>query len=171
MASIAMATLCASSQQASADSYPSRRITFVVPYPAGGATDVLARLLANKLQESWKQTVLVENKSGGGGVVGNDYVAKAQPDGYKVLVAFTQIIQAPSLVAKLPYDVFKDLAPVTQISLSTIVLVVPEPQPFKSVKELVDTRRRTPASPTAPSATPRRPISTANSSRRPPVST
>ena len=138
MASIAMTTLCASSQQASADSYPSRRITFVVPYPAGGATDVLARLLANKLPESWKQTVLVENKSGGGGVVGNDFVAKAQPDGYTVLVAITQIIQAPSLVAKLPYDVFKDLAPVTQIALSTIVLVVPEQQPIKSVKELVD---------------------------------
>ena len=147
MASIAMATLCASSQQASADSYPSRRITFVVPYPAGGATDVLARLLANKLQESWKQTVLVENKSGGGGVVGNDYVAKAQPDGYNVLVAITQIIQAPSLVAKLPYDVFKDLAPVTQIALSTIVLVVPEAQPIKSVKELVDYAKANPGKP------------------------
>ncbi len=138
LASIAVTALCASSHQASADTYPSRRITFVVPYPAGGATDVLARLLANKLQESWKQTVLVENKSGGGGVVGNDYVAKAQPDGHTVLVGITQIIQAPSLVAKLPYDVFKDLAPVTQISLSTIVLVVPEQQPIKSVKELVD---------------------------------
>src|SRR5256885_6387980 len=145
LASIAATALCASSHQASAaDPYPSRRITFVVPYPAGGATDVLARLLANKLQESWKQTVLVENKSGGGGVVGNDYVAKAQPDGYTVLVAITQIIQAPSLVAKLPYDVFKDLAPVTQISLSTIVLVVPEAQPVKSVKELVDLAKANP---------------------------
>ena len=120
LASIAVTALCASSHPASAaDSYPSRRITFVVPYPAGGATDVSARLLANKLQEAWKQTVVVENKSGGGGVVGNDYVAKAQPDGYTVLVAITQIIQAPSLVAKLPYDVFKDLAPVTQVGLST----------------------------------------------------
>ena len=144
MVSIAMATLCASSQQASADSYPSRRITFVVPYPAGGATDILARLLANKLQESWKQTVLVENKSGGGGVVGNDYVAKAQPDGYNVLVAITQIIQAPSLVAKLPYDVFKDLAPVTQVGLSTIVLTTPEAQPIKSVKELVELAKANP---------------------------
>src|SRR5437879_11990289 len=144
LASIAVTALCASAHQALADSYPSRRITFVVPYPAGGATDVLARLLANKLQESWKQTVLVENKSGGGGVVGNDYVAKAQPDGYTVLIAITQIIQAPSLVAKLPYDVFKDLAPVTQISLSTIVLVVPDPQPIKSVKELVDLAKANP---------------------------
>jgi tripartite-type tricarboxylate transporter receptor subunit TctC len=144
LASIAVTTLCASSQQALADSYPSRRITFVVPYAAGGATDVSARLLANKLQEAWKQNVVVENKSGGGGVVGNDYVAKAQPDGYTVLVAITQIIQAPSLVAKLPYDVFKDLAPVTQIGLSTIVLTVPDAQPIKSVKELVDLAKANP---------------------------
>ena len=108
---------------------------------------MLARLLANKLSESWKQTVVVENKSGGGGVVGNDNVAKAQPDGHTVLVAITQIIQAPSLVPKLPYDVFKDLAPVTQIALSTIVLVVPEQQPFKSVKELVDYAKANPGKP------------------------
>ena len=143
LASVAVTTLCASSQ-ASADSYPSRRITFVVPYAAGGATDVSARLLANKLSEAWKQAVVVENKSGGGGVVGNDYVAKAPADGYTVLVAITQIIQAPSLVAKLPYDVFKDLAPVTQIGLSTIVLTVPEAQPIKSVKELVDLAKANP---------------------------
>ena len=143
LASVAVTTLCVSSQ-ASADSYPSRRITFVVPYAAGGATDVSARLLANKLSEAWKQAVVVENKSGGGGVVGNDYVAKAPADGYTVLVAITQIIQAPSLVAKLPYDVFKDLAPVTQIGLSTIVLTVPEAQPIKSVKELVDLAKANP---------------------------
>ena len=144
LASVAVMTLCASSQPASADSYPSRRITFVVPYAAGGATDVSARLLANKLSEAWKQAVVVENKSGGGGVVGNDYVAKAQPDGYTVLVAITQIIQAPSLVAKLPYDVFRDLAPVTQVGLSTIVLTVPDAQPIKSVKELVDLAKANP---------------------------
>jgi tripartite-type tricarboxylate transporter receptor subunit TctC len=115
-----------------------------VPYAAGGATDVSARLLANKLSEAWKQNVVVENKSGGGGVVGNDYVAKAPPDGYTVLVAITQIIQAPSLVAKLPYDVFKDLAPVTQIGLSTIVLTVPDAQPIKSVKDLVDLAKANP---------------------------
>ncbi len=80
-------------------------------------------------------------------MVGNDYVAKAQPDGYTVLIAITQIIQAPSLVAKLPYDVFKDLAPVTQIALSTIVLVVPEQQPIKSVKELVDYAKANPGKP------------------------
>jgi len=140
---LALAALTFSSA-CQAQSYPNRRITFVVPYPAGGATDVTARLLANKLSEAWKQPVVVENKSGAGGVVGNDYVAKAQPDGYTVLVAITQIIQAPSLVQKLPYDVFKDLAPVTQVALSTIVLTVPEQQPVKSVKELVDLAKANP---------------------------
>ncbi|MDI1266220.1 MAG: tripartite tricarboxylate transporter substrate binding protein [bacterium] len=145
LASVAVTALCAFAPQASAQSsYPDRRITFVVPYPAGGATDVSARLLANKLSESWKQTVVVENKSGGGGVVGNDYVAKSAPDGYTVLVAITQIIQVPSLGAKLPYDVFKDLAPVTQVGLSTVVLTVPEAQPIKSVKELVEHAKANP---------------------------
>jgi tripartite-type tricarboxylate transporter receptor subunit TctC len=133
-----------SADHAQAQSYPNRRITFVVPYPAGGATDVSARLLANKLSEAWKQPVIVENKSGAGGVIGNDYVAKAQPDGYTVLIAITQIIQAPSLVQSLPYDVFRDLAPVTQIALSTIVLTVPEAQPVKSVKELIDLAKANP---------------------------
>jgi tripartite-type tricarboxylate transporter receptor subunit TctC len=141
---IAMTAVCASADRAAAQSYPDRRITFVVPYPAGGATDVSARLLANKLSEAWKQTVVVDNKSGGGGVVGNDFVAKAPPDGYTVLVAITQIIQAPSLVSKLPYDVFKDLAPVTQVGLSTIVLTVPEAQPIKSVKELIEFAKANP---------------------------
>src|SRR3954447_14553361 len=145
LATIAATILCASSQGASAQAdYPNRRITFVVPYPAGGATDVSARLLANKLSETWKQPVIVENKSGAGGVVGNDYVAKAQADGYTVLIAITQIIQAPSLVEKLPYDVFKDLAPVTQVALSTIVLTVPEQQPIKSVKHLIDLAKANP---------------------------
>jgi tripartite-type tricarboxylate transporter receptor subunit TctC len=108
-----------------------------VPYPPGGATDVTARLLATKLAEAWKQTVVVENKSGGGGVVGNDYVAKAAPDGYTVLIAITQIIQAPNLGVKLPYDVFKDLAPVTQAAISTIVFTVPDQQPEKSMKDFI----------------------------------
>ncbi|MDB5624482.1 MAG: hypothetical protein JWR73_284 [Tardiphaga sp.] len=141
-ASVALSISSALAQPAT--TYPERRITFVVPYAPGGATDVSARLLANKLSEVWKQTVVVENRPGGGGLIGNDYVAKAPADGYTVLVAITQIIQAPSLFAKLPYDVFKDLAPVSQVALSTVVLTVPEQQPFKSVKQLVDAARAHP---------------------------
>jgi tripartite-type tricarboxylate transporter receptor subunit TctC len=137
-AAISAAGALSAHAQDAAKSYPDRRINFVVPYAPGGATDVGARLLAQKLQESWKQTVTVENKPGAGGVIGNDFVAKAAPDGYTVLIAITQIIQAPSLMSKLPYDVFKDLAPVTQIAISPIVLVVPDAQPIKSVKELIE---------------------------------
>lgn len=128
----------AGAQSGSADNYPDRRITFIVPYPPGGATDVTARLLASKLSEAWKQPVIVENKPGAGGIVGNDLVAKAAPDGYTVLVGITQIIQAPSLNATLPYDVTKDLAPIVQVCISTVALVVPEAQPFKTLKEYVD---------------------------------
>ena len=137
MACIAATIACAFPDDARAQSYPSRRITFIVPYPAGGATDVSARLLAAKLADAWKQTVTVENKSGAGGIIGNDFVAKAQPDGYTVLIAITQIIQAPSLVSSLPYDVFKDLAPVTQVALSPIILTIPDAQPLKSLKDLI----------------------------------
>jgi|tagenome__1003787_1003787.scaffolds.fasta_scaffold20796636_2 tripartite-type tricarboxylate transporter receptor subunit TctC len=129
---------------ASAQTYPDRRITFIVPYPAGGATDVSARLLATKLSDAWKQTVVVENKSGAGGIIGNDFVAKAPGDGYTVLIAITQIIQAPSLVPKLPYDVFKDLAPVTQVALSPIVLTIPDAQPMKSLKDLIELAKANP---------------------------
>jgi tripartite-type tricarboxylate transporter receptor subunit TctC len=143
-AALTWGTLATASAQTTAGSYPERRITFVVPYAPGGATDVAARLLANKLSDAWKQPVTVENKSGAGGVIGNDYAAKAPADGYTVLVAITQIIQAPSLVSNLPYDVFKDLAPVTQVALSPIVLVVPDAQPIKSVKDLVDLAKASP---------------------------
>jgi tripartite-type tricarboxylate transporter receptor subunit TctC len=142
---VAAALLCPGViSDASAQSYPDRRINFVVPYPPGGATDVLARLLATKLSESWKQTVVVENKSGGGGIVGNDYVAKAAPDGYTVLIGITQIIQAPNLGTKLPYDAFKDLAPVTQVAISTIVFCVPEQQSEKSMKDFIAAVKATP---------------------------
>ena len=144
LALIALAAGMPSRAEAQGASYPDRRITFVVPYAAGGATDVAARLLAQKLQDSWKQVVTIENKPGGGGLIGNDYVAKAPSDGYTVLVAITQIIQAPSLLSKLPYDVFKDLAPVTQVAISPIVLVVPAEQPIKSVKELIDLAKASP---------------------------
>ncbi|WP_398476285.1 Bug family tripartite tricarboxylate transporter substrate binding protein [Tardiphaga sp.] len=141
--SLVMSALPAQAQDA-VKSYPDKRINFVVPYAPGGATDVAARLLAQKLQESWKQTVTVENKPGAGGVIGNDFVAKATPDGYTVLIAITQIIQAPSLMSKLPYDAFKDLAPVTQVAISPIVLVVPDQQPMKTVKELIDLAKASP---------------------------
>jgi tripartite-type tricarboxylate transporter receptor subunit TctC len=117
--------------------YPSQAIRFVVPYPAGGATDTLARTVAQKLGEAWGQPVLVENKAGASGTIGNNFVAKAPADGYTALVGITALIQQPSLMDKLPYDPLKDFAAVTMIARSPSMLAVPVDSPIKSLKELV----------------------------------
>src|SRR6185369_1923110 len=122
---------------AQAASYPSQPIKFVVPYPAGGATDTLARTIAQKLNEAWGQPVLVENKAGAAGTIGNNFVAKANADGYTVLVAITALIQQPPLMDKLPYDPLKDFAPVTFIARSPSMFAVPLDSPAKSLKEFV----------------------------------
>ena len=117
--------------------YPSQTIKFVVPYPAGGATDTLARTVAQKLQEAWGQPVVVENRAGAAGTIGNSLVAKANADGYTVLVAITALIQQQSLMEKLPYDPLKDFAPVTLIARSPSMFAVPLDSPAKSLKEFI----------------------------------
>lgn len=117
--------------------WPSRPVRLVVPYPPGGATDILARLVAARLQEAWGQTVTVENKPGASGLLGNDVVAKAAPDGHTVLLAITAIVQSASLFPKLPYDPYKDLAPVSLLSTSTSLLVVPAKLPARNLAEFV----------------------------------
>jgi tripartite-type tricarboxylate transporter receptor subunit TctC len=116
--------------------FPAQTIKIVVPYPAGGATDILARMMAQKLQEAWGAAVLVENKAGAGGTIGNNMVAKAPADGYTVLLAITAIIQQPTLM-NLPYDPIKDLAPITQIAKSPSMLAVPLSSTARSVKDFV----------------------------------
>ncbi|BAT60905.1 tripartite tricarboxylate transporter family receptor [Variibacter gotjawalensis] len=134
---IAAAAAVLSVAPVAAQEYPNKRITFIVPYAPGGATDVSARILAQALQDAWKQPVIVENKPGGGGITGNDFVAKAAPDGYTVLVGITHVIQAPALGMKLPYDAFKNLAPITAVGISTIVFSVPMASPSKTMQEFV----------------------------------
>jgi tripartite-type tricarboxylate transporter receptor subunit TctC len=108
-----------------------------VPFPAGGTTDVLARALAEKLTASLGQTVIVESKPGAGATLGADYVAKARPDGYTLLVGAVHHTIASSVYKKLPYDFQKDLAPITQIALVPNVLAVNAGTPVKNVAELV----------------------------------
>jgi tripartite-type tricarboxylate transporter receptor subunit TctC len=120
-----------------AASYPSQPLRIIVPYPAGGATDTLARLIATKLQESWKQTVVVENKPGASGTIGNDMVAKSPRDGQTVLLGITAIVQVPTLMPNLPYDALKDLQPLVQVATTNSVLFVPPSSPAASVKEFV----------------------------------
>ena len=124
--------------------FPSRPIKFIVPFPPGGATDLVGRLLAAKLQESWGQNVVVENKAGASGMIGTEQVARAAPDGHTVLVAITTHVQNPAIFAKVPYDPLKDFAPVSQICLSYLVLVVKPDFPARDLKEFVALVKATP---------------------------
>lgn len=116
--------------------YPSQPIKLVVPYPAGGATDTLARVIAQKIQESWNNPVLVENRAGAGGTIGNNHVAKAAPDGHTVLLAITAIIQQPPLM-QLPYDPLKDFQPITRVAISPSVFAVQPSSPAANLKQFV----------------------------------
>ncbi len=118
-------------------SYPTHPIKIVVPYPPGGATDTLGRIFATKLQEAWRQTVIVENKPGASGTIGNDMVAKSPPDGHTVLLGITAIVQVPSLMPKLPYDVLRDLQPLAMVASTNSVFVVPPTTQANTLKEFV----------------------------------
>lgn len=123
---------------AAQDDWPAKPIRIVVPFAAGGTSDVLARTLGAQLQAALKQTVLIENKAGAGGVIGADGVAKASPDGYTLLLGTiaTHAIN-PALLPKMPYNAAKHFAPVMLLgSISNVLLVGPD-QPFKTVAELV----------------------------------
>jgi len=120
-----------------AQAWPEKPVTLVVPFPAGGTTDVLARALAEKLQPALGQAVIVESKPGAGATLGADHVAKARPDGYTLLVGAVHHTIATSVYKKLPYDFQKDLAPLTVIAMVPNVLVVNASSPAKSVADLV----------------------------------
>lgn len=129
--------LCVSATAAMAEAWPAKPVTLIVPFPPGGTTDVLARALGEKLSQSLGQPVIVESKPGAGATLGADYVAKAKPDGYTLLVGAVHHTIATSVYKKLPYDFQKDFAPVTTVALVPNVLVVNASTPVKDVKELV----------------------------------
>lgn len=118
-------------------SYPSKPIRLVVPYPAGGGTDTVGRMIGQRLAEAWGQPVVVDNKPGASGMLGNDTVAKAAPDGYTVLLAITALIQSPSLYKRMPYDVNKDFTPVSLIAKSSDLFVVPNRVPASTLREFI----------------------------------
>jgi tripartite-type tricarboxylate transporter receptor subunit TctC len=129
--------LCLWASPALAQAWPKQPITLIVPFPAGGTTDVLARALADKLTPALGQTVIVESKPGAGATLGADYVAKAKPDGYTLLVGAVHHTIASSVYKKLAYDFQKDLMPITTIAIVPNVLVVKADSPAKNVAELV----------------------------------
>ena len=116
--------------------YPSQPIKFIVPYPAGGATDALARMVAQKMQDSWQQTVVVENKPGAGGTIGNNQVAKGPADGYTVLFSIVALVQQIPLM-KLPYDPLKDFAPISRVAISPSVFAASTSLPVNNLAELI----------------------------------
>ena len=135
----ALLVLCAVSPPlAHAQSYPNKTIRMIVPFPAGGATDIVARLVAQKLGEAVGQQVIVDNRGGAAGTIGSDLAAKSPPDGYTILIgtSSTHAI-AQSLYAKLPYDSIRDFTPVIGIATATIVLSMHPSVPAKTVRELI----------------------------------
>ena len=121
-----------------AQAYPSKPVRMVVPFAAGaGSNDIMARLIAQKLSENFGQQVVVDNRPGASGIIGCDIVAKAQPDGYTVLMMSLTLAVNPSLFKKMPFDSERDLVPVTMVASAPLMLVVHPSVPAKSVAELV----------------------------------
>jgi tripartite-type tricarboxylate transporter receptor subunit TctC len=129
--------LAACAPFAAAQAFPAKPISFIVPFPPGGTTDVLARALAQDLAKSLGQPIIVENKPGAGATIGADYVAKAKPDGHTLLMGAVHHAIASSVYKNLPYDFQKNLTPVTMVAMVPNVLVVNPQVPAKSVKELI----------------------------------
>jgi tripartite-type tricarboxylate transporter receptor subunit TctC len=122
---------------AAAQNYPAGPMNMVVPFPPGGGTDILGRAIAQKLNEAWGQPVIVENRAGANGVIGTAHVARSAPDGHTMLIVPGGLAVNPAIRKSLPYDTLKDLAPVTQLASSPLVLAVHPSFPPRSVKELV----------------------------------
>lgn len=118
--------------------YPERPVNIVVPFSPGGATDILARLLAERMSDKLGQSVIVENKPGGGTVIASNYVARAKPDGHTLLLAASSLGIAPSVYAKIDYDPVKDFKPVTQVASVVHILGVHPSLPVKDIGELVE---------------------------------
>jgi tripartite-type tricarboxylate transporter receptor subunit TctC len=145
--------MCATGAVLAADAYPAKTVRIVVAFAAGGSTDLLARSVAQRLNETWKTPVIVDNRAGGGGIVGSDYVAKSAPDGYTLLLGTnTTNAVAASLYAKLPFDPQRDFAPITEIATIPQMLSVHPSIPAKSLAELIALAKSHPGQITAPPA-------------------
>ena len=140
-------TAAAQAQGDPATGYPNRPIRVTVGLAAGGGTDIIARLVAQKLSEGFGQPVVVENKPGTSGIIGAEHVAKAQPDGYTLLMSPGGVfVINPIMYSKLPYSPVRDFAPVSMVANFPLVLVVNASQPIKSVRDLVEQLRAKPQS-------------------------
>ncbi len=135
---LAVALSALAAQLAYAQPWPTKPVKIVVPFPAGGTTDVVARLLAQRLQDAWGQSVVVDNKPGAGGNIGATEVVKAKNDGYTLLMASGSVVTVnPHIYAKMPFDAAKDLLPITNVASGPMVIVVSPQTPASNVQQLI----------------------------------
>ena len=127
-----------------AQHFPDRTIRLIVPFPAGGPNDIIARVLGQKMSEILKQTIIIDNRGGQGGVIGTDLVAKAKPDGYTIAISSAGALAISPSMEKVAYDTLKDLAPVTLVAKVPEMLVVAENVPAKNMQELVALAKKQP---------------------------
>jgi len=139
-----LASLAASAAwaQAPAPRFPSKTVTVVVPYSAGGGTDIVGRLMAQRLSELWGQSVVVDNRTGANGVIGSSFVAKAAPDGHTLLLVVGSHAVNPVLMKSIPYDTLKAFTPITNIASSPTVLVAATNGPFKTLRDVVQAAQK-----------------------------
>jgi tripartite-type tricarboxylate transporter receptor subunit TctC len=134
---LAIAVLAAAATAVAEESYPSRPITLVVPYPAGGVTDTLARLLAERMKQSLAQTIVIENVGGAGGSIGVGRIARGTPDGYTIVIGSSETHVLNAVALNLPYDVVADFEPVAQLPAYPFLIVSPNSVPATTLKEFV----------------------------------
>jgi len=127
-----------------AQSYPNKPIRLIVPFPAGGATDLFARTLTQKMGEKLGATLVVDNKPGAGGAIGSDQAAKAAPDGYTLLLATTSTHAIGPAISKLPYDTARDFTPIAHVGDAPSIMLVPTSSPAKTVREWIDYAKKNP---------------------------
>jgi tripartite-type tricarboxylate transporter receptor subunit TctC len=127
-----------------AQAYPSRQIRLIAPFPAGGATDLFARTLSQKMGETLGTTVVVDNKPGAGGAIGSELAAKAVPDGYTLLLATTSTHSIGPSINKLPYDTVRDFTPIGHVGDAPSIMLVPNDSPARSVREWIDYAKKNP---------------------------
>lgn len=143
-AALGAGLLVTAATHARADTFPSKPVRLIVPFPPGGATDIVARLMSEKLEAVWHQNVIVDYKAGAGTIIGTDFVAKSAPDGYTLGIVITGYVINPSLREHMPYDTLKDLSGVSMLTISHIVLAATDTLPANTLPEVIALAKKEP---------------------------
>jgi tripartite-type tricarboxylate transporter receptor subunit TctC len=136
--------LSVATSHASSQNYPARPVRLIIPFAAGGGSDILGRMIGQKLAEHLGVQITPDNRPGASGIIGMDIVAKSPPDGYTIAIISTGHIVNPSVYSKMPYNTLNDLAPITLVATTSLMITVPTSLPVKSLKELIALAKRRP---------------------------